>query len=255
MIVQKEHQDVVIKAFVKHLVNKKGVPLSIVAWPDEVNGSIKEIDAIARGNGFKIAIEHTSIDTFQYQRRDDARFTKVFGKIKSQLIGKFSDRVRLTVPFYAIPTGTNWSDFTDSIKKWILENVPALPYGCGKYNVPKIPFEIQIEKRRSSKPAFLVVRFAPEDNTLVDRLYETINENSQKLVTYKKRDYQTILLIENSDISSMNLGLMEKSVKEALIENLPKGLDEIWYANTEILADLEFYLIWPNSDTTGINKT
>lgn len=247
-----DDQDTVIQKFVTHLSKIRHTAFTVIAWPDKVKGSSREIDAIAKGKDTRIAIEHTTIDTILHQRKDSIRFMKVFGETERELNGKLPDRVRLTVPFYAIPTGVHWSVLKQTLKNWLLEKIPTLPYGHAyqEYDVLGLPFKINIQKKPSKKPSFRVARFPPKDINLSERLGDAINKKVKKLISYKDKGYQTILLIENSDIALMNLGLMEESVNAVFIKNLPSGLDEIWYADTSVSDEFRFYLVWPKKPNT-----
>ena len=233
----------VIQKFVTHLSKVKQVSLRITTWPDKVNRSKRDIDALVEGGSVRIAIEHTTIDTVPDQRRDSARFMKVFGKIDTELSGEFDARIRLTVPFGAIPTGFDRSTLRRTLTQWLRKTIPSLPNGFGCHEVPGLPFKIHINKRSSERPSLRVGRFDPEDKTLPQRLHAAINNKVGKLAPYKKSGFETILLIESDDIALMNLTLMQKSVKTALGDCQPIGLDEIWYADTAIPQDLDFWKI------------
>lgn len=50
-----------------------------------------------------------------------------------------------------------------------------------------------------------------------------------------------MLLIENDDLALMNEFRMLEAIQEAYPEGLPDGVDEIWYADTSIPTEIEFY--------------
>ena len=64
---------VVVDAFVSHLTKDRYPGIKVDARPDLDNRLTSDIDAIAG----PLAIEHTSIDTIENQRRDSAWFGKV----------------------------------------------------------------------------------------------------------------------------------------------------------------------------------
>jgi len=241
--------DLVIQEFVARLAKVKGASLQIICWPDKVNRSKPDIDAIAEGNGYRIAIEHTTIDAVLRQREDSARLKKVFGELRAQLNTTVADRIRLTVDFYSVPNKTSWQKLQQTLKKWLQEKIPILPYGAAYHDIPGIPFRVHINKRASKKPNFQVGRFIPLDKSLIDRMAALIAEKSQKLVPYKKDGFKTILLIENEDIALMRVELMDSSVKAAM-KKLQITLDEIWYADTSIPNNLEFWAVWSKNGST-----
>lgn len=246
----------VISEFVAYLAEVKGISLQITKWPDEENRSTKDIDAIAKGDGTRVAIEHTTIDTVPQQREDSARFMEVFGELGTQLHNSVKDRIRLTVDFCAVPNKTNWSKLRQTLKDWLEKTIPNLPYGSNYYEIPGLPFKIHINKQISEKPSFRVGRFDPEDKTLPQRINDAINRKTQKLGPYKKQGYKTLLLIGNDDIALMSLELIVSSIKTIMEGKSEIALeaDEIWYADTSIPDDLEFWLIWSKRDLTCISN-
>lgn len=252
---QKE-QDKVIREFVIHLSKTKGIQLVITCWPDKVNRLKEDIDAIAEGSGIQIAIEHTSINTVPKQREDSARFMKVLGGLGAELCIKVTDRIRVTVDFYSVPNKISWSKLRQTLKDWLEKKIPALPNGSDYYDIPGLPFKAHINKQASEKPSFRVARFDPKDETLSERIADSIMRKTQKLVPYKEQGFKTILLIENDDIGLMNPELMISSVKTAMQGNLQlEGIkiedivDEIWYSDTSIPDDLEFWPVWPKNNS------
>ena len=90
-------QNQVINCFAEFLSRKKDVLLRVTFYPDKINRSSKEIDAIIQGGEFKIALEHTSIDTIPKQREDSDRFTKIFREIENNLKNKFDSDIELSI--------------------------------------------------------------------------------------------------------------------------------------------------------------
>lgn len=245
---QKEER-IVIDEFAKHLSSGRNINLCITSYPEDDKNipDSEKIDAIAESDGVKIALEHTSIDTYPEQRLDNARFMEVIGgSLKEELDGRFDGGIRLTVNCRVIKRRLDWAVLKEVLKEWLIEKVPSLPNGFTRHNVPDIPFEICIHKKNVGNSFFLVSRFDPEDDTLPERLRDSIKKKTKKLIPYKQKAYDIYLLIESNDIALMDVNLMVESVREALRGYQGTLPDEIWCAETLISDNhFRFCCAWP----------
>ena len=107
-------------------------------------------------------------------------------------------------------------------------------------DVPGIPFEFYAAKKSSSHAGLLFGRFAPDDQTLPDRLREQLDRKIEKLSPYKSQNKTTILLVESDDIALMDDAIMWDGLKSAYPDGLPQGLDQIWFADTSISEKILF---------------
>lgn len=238
-------QDQVIEAFVVHLAALCHPGLQIIDWPDKKPGASREIDALAESPDVRVAIEHTSVDSFDDQRADSARFMEVIGKLESELRGQIPSSLHLIVDCGAVPTKTSWKKIHDILRSWIENAVHALPEGKSEHNIPGVPFPVYIRKDSSGKPGLSVARYAPDDHTLPDRLRSQIKDKAAKLNKYKEAGCFTILLLESSDIALMSPSILRSAVKTACSPDLPAGVDSIWYADTAVPETVEFWDITP----------
>jgi hypothetical protein len=78
--------------------------ISVDSRPDESERNDVAIDAIAG----PLAIEHTSIDTIDGQRRDDARFMDMVADLESELGPTMTSRLMVVFPYGGIRTGQDW---------------------------------------------------------------------------------------------------------------------------------------------------
>lgn len=217
--------------------------LQIDCYPDEMNRTTADIDAIAG----HIAIEHTSIDTIPNQRLNSDRFLKVIGNLEQE----FAD-----LPFYlgitfeesAITIGQNWLAIRDRLKDWIDKDSPNLsvdkPYS--PYKVLGIPFTIYVTKNTDLSGRLSFSRFPPGDNTLSYRIKDLFNRKAAKLNQYQRAGKTTLLLVENSDIALMNDNKLLNAIQQAYPDGLPDGIDEIWYADTSIRDESRFINFTPD---------
>jgi hypothetical protein len=229
----------VINEFITHL-NKNGYPgIKVDRWPEDENRSSPDIDAIANN----IAIEHTSIDTVENQRRDDSWFLKALGDLESELKGQFHFRLRVTIPYDAIQTGQDWYRIKTKFRSWLLNQTSALNEGSHFIqNVDEIPFSFWVKKSINREPALIFYRTSPTVvNSLSDRLYKLLNSKIKKLEPYKSKGFKTILLIESADIAHINDHIVADAIGTAYNGHVPKGIDHTWFVETAIENNLEFF--------------
>lgn len=224
----------VVSAFVTFM-GKTNLPgLRVDRWPDkETDG---DIDAIADN----LAIEHTSIDTVPDQRRDSDWFMKAVGSLEKEIRFGHPFRLRIILGYGAIEKGQNWLGIRSAIKNWITDEAVHLKDGRHILSdVPGVPFPLHVTKASDRPPAVIFGRFAPNDDTLPDRLRAQFKRKAKKLSKYPAMT--KILLVESEDMALMNHADMQVAICQAFPDGLPLGVDEIWYADTSIPDDIEFF--------------
>ncbi len=226
----------VVNKFIGFLSRKDYPDLRVDSWPDEENRTSNDIDAIAG----QFAIEHTSIDTVENQRRNNAWFMDAIGDIEKELKGHFSFRLEVVIPY----EGTQCKDrqaIKDAMKSWLLTEAPRLAEGIHNVKgVIGIPFNFHVDKSVKRQPGLLFFRIEPNGSSLSVLLRKQLDSKSEKLKRYKLNGHITILLIESEDIALMNHSKLTKEIRAGYNGSLPTNVDQIWYADTSIPDDLQF---------------
>jgi hypothetical protein len=242
----------VVAAFVAHL-SRGGQPgLSVECRPDLQNRGSSDIDAIAG----PFAIEHTSVDTIENQRRDAAWFTGVVQPLENQFRGSLPFRLRLVLPYAGITTGQDWKQIQRALAAWVQDESALLVDGTHNVNIGGVPFEVQITKDSRRRPGLVCVRIDPGDRTLPERLAVQLRRKAAKLRPYKARRKTTIILLDSNDMALMNEGKMLEAVQAGLGEDPLGDVDQLWYADTSIEPDVEFWdLTSALPKSTGRNRS
>lgn len=243
-----------IQNFVDHLSALKGIPLTVTERPDKVNRTSKAIDAIAVGNGLRLAIEHTMVCGLPHEKREDQHFMEIAGLLKQELEGRFADAVNLWVPDGVVPKGVNYAlreKWRETLKQWLVIAVPSLPYGYGPHRVSGLPFEVYVNKRESKCPRFTVGRPGPTAYVTATDVDKQIRRKLGKLAPYRKLGYQTILLLENDNVNTMGIDRMLNLIEPNLHTIRSLTPDEVWYAGTESSESIEYQLLWSRSGCSG----
>lgn len=230
--------EAIVYAFVEYLRSNFYPNLKIDGRPEKDNRSSEDIDALAG----PFAIEHTSIDTVKNQTRDSAWFLEVVGGLETEISNKLNYRLGIVLPYKGIRSGQNWLSIRATLKDWILNSSSNLSDGRHLIdNITGIPFQFHVSKISNRKPGLFFSRLAPVENDFLNRLKTHLNRKARKLKPYQGKGYKTILLVESDDIALMDEGIMLERIRSAFSRHLPKGVDQIWYADTSIPENILFY--------------
>lgn len=215
--------------------------LVVDRWPDKENRTEPEIDAVAGD----FAIEHTSIDSVANQRQRDDWFRRVVGGLELLIEEHVGCGLTVTLEFDAIGKGMDWSRMRDDLKQWITEGAPLLKDGNHEVILrtqESVEFPIVMHIWKGAEPRTVGFgRFTPEDDSLPARIRRILDRKATKLLKYHGSSATTVLLVENGDVALMNPGKMLEGMQEAYPDGCPAGVDEIWFADTSIPDNPQFY--------------
>ncbi|MDE0256059.1 MAG: hypothetical protein OYG32_14805 [Rhodospirillaceae bacterium] len=239
----KSREQEVIVAFVDYLGTLNGdSKLSVDRWPDKENRTEPEIDAIAGD----IAIEHTSIDSVANQRKLDDWYLQVVKDLDQVIRECVDGGLVITLDFFAIGKGMDWNRIRADFRSWIVDCAPSL--GNGFHEEIILPtskpteFPIVMSVWKKTAPSTVgFARFDPKDDTLPLRIRNLLDRKAKKLRKYQESSSKTIILLENDDIALMNEAKMLDALREAYPDGLPLGVNEIWFADTSISDNPQFY--------------
>ena len=243
-----------IKQFVAHL-RENGYPdLKIDRWPDDDNSTTRDIDAVAG----PFAIEHTSIDTYSNQRKYEDWFLQAIDNLKSELeselAGQLTFNLLVTFRHEEFTQRQNWLTIRNALKRFILEDVPHLGSGDHELDdIPSIPFTVRVKK--CSQPPFCLwfQRSCLEELSpglppsqvnarppVTGNFRAQLEKKAEKLAPYKICAKTTVLLIESGDYAFMTRRIMLSWIKEEFPNDLPDGVEQIWYAARYNDSDFDF---------------
>ncbi|MFN8579372.1 MAG: hypothetical protein U0163_00135 [Gemmatimonadaceae bacterium] len=227
----------VVEAFVRYLAEEEHPGLHIESRPDLANRSTADIDAVAG----PFAIEHTSIDTVENQRRDGSQFGSVANRLEEAFQGRLPFRLRLIFPYDGIVAGQDWDAIRMAIETWVSEVVPTLADGVYTTRVAGVPFDVSATKVSDRPPGLFCMRLAPPDDDLAGRCGVILNRKAGKLKAYKAQGKTTVILLESRDMALMNVHKLAEAVRGAFPSGLPGGVDELWHADASVPAVMEFW--------------
>jgi hypothetical protein len=237
----------VVETFVAYLAEHRFPGIRVDGRPDVDNRNSEDIDAIAG----PLAIEHTSVDTVENQRRNSAWFGRVAEPLEARFAGRLPFRLRLIFPYDGIAIGQDWNGIGAALETWVSTTVPGLGDGRGIATISGVPFQLHYTKESDRPPGLFCMRIAPDDATLAQRVAAQIRGKAKKLVPYRRDGMTTVLLVDSGDIALMNVHKLKDAVLAAFPEGLPAGIDELWHADTSVPAAVEFWDIRTMLTETG----
>ena len=213
-------------------------------WVEEKQDGAVEVIATAPG-GATLALEHTLIQPFVGEKFDSEVFMKAFGRIEKNPSLVLPERsLDVIIPVHAIPKGYIWDEVGRDLLDWLLVNHAGAPEdGEASYNVPvgagskNGPLALTITLRTMSLPGM-------EGNCLISRHKMPANLEAiiAKALTTKIPKLagtpadKRVLLLERDQMA-----LGDSEIYREIVRLAPKfpdlaRIDEIWFANTSILA-------------------
>lgn len=129
----------------------------------------------------------------------------------------------------------NCTSIREAMRNWIKAQSHKFQDGHHTLsNIPGIPFQFQIIKKSNRPPGIFFSRTISEEATFADRVRSLIDRKAEKLEKYQNQGKTTILLIESNDLALMNESVLFGAIKKNYPEAFPKGVDQIWYADTSL---------------------
>lgn len=265
-----DNQKACIDFFLSQINNIFKIETSIIEYPDEIIRNQKACDAIASIGEKTVAIEHTSIDCYENQRKENAHFLELFNPVKEflekelKVPGKFviSTDAKINLE------GFNYKKVRPLIIKSCLERAKILKFGSPEtapnhftiLKIPEIPFDIKLTRWKGKNCVSLCCHSLEEIQTeLMSVLDKAIKSRGKKISQYRNKCYRTALLIESQDMQLTDNFMVGQAFFD-IIKNFPETElpDEIYLIITGF-SDFELYCLKFNEscsfETNSIYKS
>ncbi|MDD3628101.1 MAG: hypothetical protein PHV06_12375 [bacterium] len=231
--------------------------------PDVINRNTPDVDYKFTTDKNIYVIEHTLIESFEYQIQDDEDFSSTFSDLQTEFEDKFrKDGCYLLIfPINSLKKiqSKRRNNILQSLKKWILNNAPRLRSPSMKINnlnaidetPPGVPFKVSLRFLPGNNGKFLIGRFSPDnlEKKREVRIRKAIHRKSEKLKKAKGKNGISIMAFEYDDISLGNYVEISSIILKEY-DNLPDlKPDNIYLVNTSIDNYWVLYRIVEN----GIN--
>jgi hypothetical protein len=213
-------------------------------WVEERQDGAVEVVA-TKTNGMKLALEHTLIQPFVGEKFDSEAFMTAFGRIhKNPALALPERSLTVVIPVHAIPIGYDWDEVGRDLLEWLVANHRGAPKeGETQCTVPvgsspkngRLQLSITLQTMSLPRTAgYCLIGRGKMPGDLGEIVEKALRTKIPKLV--KTVADKRILLLERDQRV-----LGDSQVYGELVRLAPQfadlaKVDEIWHANTFILA-------------------
>jgi hypothetical protein len=217
---------------------------ALLDWVEEKADGAVEVIA-TRPDGTQLALEHTLIQPFVGEKFDSEVFSRAFVRIEKNPALTLPERnLDVIIPVHAIPKGYDWDEVGKDLLDWLLENHPAAPQEGLSSHVVTVaatskngPLALPITLRTMQLPGMAGSCLIARDKMPGDLEFiveKALRTKIPKLVATAAD--KRILLLERDQIALGDHEIYRQIVKlRGAFPDLAR-IDEIWIANTSILA-------------------
>jgi hypothetical protein len=205
------------------------------------------IELLCDVGGQQYAMEHTLIEPFPDNKRDDVAFTKVLGNIELELKGVLRPDLiySVWVDVYAFrdKKTRELERIRQALVLWLQATIPTIvspseyEQSAIRARPPHSPVHVMLSCRRTKNPGpnFFSGRFSPPDldELRKKRMLKALNDKSPKLHAAKQKgkSTRTVLVLENQDIALTNESLVSETL-ESLSNEVRYMPDDIYLVGT-----------------------
>ncbi|MBC7246312.1 MAG: hypothetical protein H5T73_00835 [Actinobacteria bacterium] len=209
---RRKHEEDVCKAVTKVLGCIRNKEYILEGRPDMIERNKKAVDCIFRCGKERIALEHTILENYSCQIKNDKQFEKLTSPLLEQLKPEMPPG-RFTIIFHPDDIEKKrkpeLEPYRESLRVWIIQKAKELSEentsrtrGGTICDYPdRIPFKVTIRYRPYEIQKVLFARFMPEsiDAKSRKRLKVALEEKCPKLASEKEKGAISVLVLEMND--------------------------------------------------------
>jgi hypothetical protein len=239
-----------LDAIVRVLEQVRGAPRKVLTRDTPSTRGIKLVCEIG---GQRYAMEHTLIEPFPNNQKDNIEFATVFdepfeSEVRDLLKPHLAYTVTVDVYAFAGKSRKELARIRHDLLTWIRKSIPNLPEPKTFPETrihsqhPDTPLKVTLASHRAAAGGrFTAQRFAPPtlEQLRDQRLLKALDDKGPKLKIARSPGTTTVLVLENPDQQLSNEGAISEAI-ERLGQNLAYMPDDIYLVGTYI-AD-RFYV-------------
>ena len=226
-----KHVDDVIDCVRLHLSQRDGLQLTKTGAPDREQRNRKECDALLETPEVRYAIEHTSLDSYEGQREDTARFDAVVRHVDGKFTGRLLYDLHIALPAQGIPKGCDWPSIGAQIERFVASGEGgALPLNeMRAVQLDGVPFPLLVRREAFAPGRVFLMRSAPPDvrEQRIRVMHELIEKKAAKMGRYREDGWRTMLVIESDDFAPINRFDMPGEFREASTASAHGAFDDV----------------------------
>jgi hypothetical protein len=158
-------QDSCCAAVRRFLSERVGERLSIDERPDRSDRNARAVEEVWRSASHGYVVEHTRIEAFEAQIRDDMAFQRLVVPLEQQFAGAVPGRFAAAIPFgVASSAGIGFSEARAEIARLIATRVGDICDGeTAVLRSDRLPYEVRLHKRHSNDSTIFFARWLEEE--------------------------------------------------------------------------------------------
>ena len=221
-----DHENVAIAAVIEIIKRRTARSYWIECRPDEKNRNSKDIDFILSSEqGPNLAVEHTTVESFDNQRG--------FGQLVVQFVGRIEEQFRpfllpdtyhyLTIPTDFVPrtTKSEQQRAISQIVTWMQNVMHELEPHGKRVSLDLMDGQFRVWFGRGGNHVKLNGRLHPRQMAPPNleeqrpiRLKRALSDKLPKLLKYKTVGYETLLVLDDVDMALSNNVLVEETITD-----------------------------------------
>jgi hypothetical protein len=211
--------------------------VSITETPDCTSQGRGGCDALIDRGGVAYAVEHTSLDSFNEQRHDDAAFGHVIRPLEEAIRARRPGwDTMVSVPVRALPTERAWRETLPALREALLSEIESLVEGERRTVPIGNSFFAAVLTCRQTPGATscFVMRVVPDDlaQQMTDGMAARLRAKRQQLQPYFEQGMPTILLIESDEVALTNRHSLAVAFAVAARREATDSISEVYLAQS-----------------------
>lgn len=217
----------------KFLSKRLGEELVVTERPEHDQRNDKAVEEVWRSQSYGYVVEHTRVEAFEGQIRDDQAFNRLVEPIEQVLAGALPGRFSARLPWgVASDSGIGFDVAREEIAKLVLQHAPRMTDGESVVlRSDRLSYEIGLIKRNSKDSRILFGRVIESDKTeltvgedgigtgeRVRRIRRALEQKTPKLLAssaaYK---LPSALILESNDFALSDVFQVAQAFKSAIV--------------------------------------
>ncbi len=216
----------------------------VIEWPDE-----NDIDAVLLCEQRRAVLDHTLLNSYAEQRRLDSQFVAVANPLERELKAACGDHfVRVLLPMHAMPKREQ-SAISEALRVVLTAEIPRIPPD-GEFHpiaIAAVGGRVQVSREKGTAgTGCFFGRLLNENHLqeLEDDLVRAIDSKSRQLAASRNSKQESILLLETTDIATINEVIVAQAFERAAKRTSHAGLDAVFLFD-DPLRDHSTHMVWP----------
>lgn len=226
------NQDACCAAVRRHLSKRIGESLVISDRPDRVVRNDAAVEEVWRSPSHGYVVEHTRVEAFEAQIRDDMAFQRLVEPLERQFAGVLPGRFAAALPWgVASKSGIAFDEARAEIARLVVERAVDMRDGeTAVLRSDRLPFEVRLHKRHSNDSRVFFSRWIEEgktrftandaafiDEARVQRISRALDQKIPKLhEAAQAYGLPSVLVLESNDIALSNIFEVAQAFKRAI---------------------------------------